>query len=494
MSKQQGAQQGAFRNLAVDLGSKHAGPALEVLLKMEKRRYKVRSARVFSTSGYIYSKKGVSSGTTIAEVFDLLSRLPNLKYLTVDFHHALPLHALCFLSQCPRLKELVLENVQLSGDCESQTKAETSPASGEEDVTFLVNNVLANSPALQELSLINCKGAPALETLFKSGLPNTLKKLTIGNTPIGTGMETIGLAMAQLGSNPNLLSLKLHDVPNLQDIHIQTLTATALASNNSNLTELEFTSNLLGAAAGQAIVQSLHDNCKLEHLKLHMDWEDCGAPVAEMLQTNTHLKQLDLRLYGDDDKVREDAILIAQALQQQDSSALRRLRLCMEMEPCEEDQAIVDAFDIALQSNLQLKYLELDDSIEDFPLPLTLRSKLKLNRSGAPKLWKRGHAATHEHFVQAITNQRDDLNTIFHILREEPTLICEALAGNSTEQSPTTSGTYSSEECSSDEDYPVKPNDLSPRSAVVSPKPSSKRPRKRRFFTRKVRSMFATSA
>ena len=44
----------------------------------------------------------------------------------------------------------------------------------------------------------------------------------------------------------------------------------------------------------------------------------------------------------------------------------------------------------------------------------------------------RRHQSSHTQFVRAIASQRDDLNTIYHILSNQPSLICTSMADTTT--------------------------------------------------------------
>ena len=188
----------------------------------------------------------------------------------------------------------------------------------------------------------------------------------------------------------------------------------------------------------------LEDRCPIETLKLHLDWENCGHSIARMLQSNKKMKHLDIRLYGDDENVRDDAILIARALRGGDkpsSPALRRLKISMEIDPGDapmddsnhdhnsETNAIMASFEQTLDTNETLRYLDLNDNVNAFPLPLSLETKLRLNRCGARKLLRRHGRAVHEEFVEALISEKDDLNTIFHILINQPNLVVSSSSG-----------------------------------------------------------------
>ena len=97
----------------------------------------------------------------------------------------------------------------------------------------------------------------------------------------------------------------------------------------------------------------------------------------------------------------------------------------------QDGKIVVAAFDDALETNDTLCSLELEDDLEGIPLPLSLRTKLLLNRCGARKLLRR-HQSSHAQFVRAIASQRDDLNTIYHILSNQPSLICTSMADTTT--------------------------------------------------------------
>lgn len=421
---------GSFRNLSVDLGCKNSREALEILLNME-RRSKVRSARVFTSTGYIsrhshntkHSKCESDSQTkALFQVFENLAKLPGLRHLTVNLHQHFPLEVLCSLLRSGCLKSLTIEYARLTG----LTMGGGCEPSEHEDITVRRNYYdegVSNSN-LQELTLLHCQGTCAIERLV-TGF-SQLKVLNIAYTPLCA----CGIVRSIVQS-PQLHSLKLRDVDGLTDDHIEVM-ALELADNasTSSLRKLEVTSNLLGSSAGQALAQMMFRNRTIISLTMDFDWEYCGKNIAEMLGANRKLRSLNLRLYGDDESVQADAILIAQVLQgcprkqQYSTCSLRHLRFCVEIEPAQAGQ-LISTLDGALESNDTLRSLKLDDNMEGIPLPLTLKTKLRLNSSGARKLL-RCHQSRHHQFVRAIISQRGDIHTIFHILSNQPSLIISA--------------------------------------------------------------------
>jgi hypothetical protein len=372
---------------------------------------------VFTTNGYVCGVASddlkviaarKTSGYFIAEILELLSRLPNLKHLTIDLHQTLPLQALCFIVNAPRLKSLHLENVQLIGSFN-----ETA-------------GILTKFAQWRELTLSHCRGSSALDLLLSVGLPSSLQKLTIANTCLGRTSDscTHETLKALVVANSQLQTLRLLDLPNIYDKHVHTLVQALASLHPICLQELEFTSNIAGQASGEALTRLLIEHpTQVERLRLHLDWESCGPTVAHLLLNAQHpLKDLDLRLYGDDTNVREDAMDIAETLALT-SASLKRLCLYMEMEPDKEvTDSIMEAFEDMLFTNDTLKCLVVHDGMEPYALPDAVSSKLKLNCSGAPKLWKRRDAASHAQFVQTLINQKDDIDTLFHILSNQPTL------------------------------------------------------------------------
>ena len=361
-----------FRQLSLDLSNEDAVPALEALLKLpvsfspvnhwsllgynivlltclsplflslsslsQKQRERVRSAHIFTQNGYIRisnSEQQLAQAATpkvplslpvmISQIFDMLSRLPNLKSVTVDMHHNVPLQALALLLQCPKLKTLQLAHVSLT-DILSAPSSIGNGSMTELDVDYILNSddddddddddeeadellmltttptthqnlvsdIFTQSSSLQELSLLRCRSVGGAIVRLLRGLSSSTKlsKLTVSSTPIGSTYPAAEATLRSIVHNASLASLTLSDVPGLLDEHMS-----VFAEASPALRTLEITSSVFGEGAGKVLVGQLlqHNLIAIETLKLHIDWEKSGLAVAKMLRSNMRLKQLDLR-------------------------------------------------------------------------------------------------------------------------------------------------------------------------------------------------------
>lgn len=101
---------------------------------------------------------------------------------------------------------------------------------------------------------------------------------------------------------------------------------------------------------------------------------------------------------------------------------LQKLRLCVEIDPERHNDPILEQIEQALESNETLQVVQIDDSVELFPLPASLETKLRLNQCGARTLL-RSEKAHGPALINATISQKDHIDTVFHILSNQPSLL-----------------------------------------------------------------------
>jgi len=120
-------------------------------------------------------------------------------------------------------------------------------------------------------------------------------------------------------------------------------------------------------------------------------------------------------------------VVIAKGLRKPTSDALmtpilQKLRLCVEIDPERHNDPILEQIEQALESNETLQVVQIDDSVELFPLPASLETKLRLNQCGARTLL-RSEQAHGPALINAMISQKDHIDTVFHILSNQPSLL-----------------------------------------------------------------------
>jgi Ran GTPase-activating protein (RanGAP) involved in mRNA processing and transport len=191
----------------------------------------------------------------------------------------------------------------------------------------------------------------------------------------------------------------------------------SLSRNSSSLTSLDLASDEIGANGARALAAALRVNSTLSSLNLRSnDIEDDGArALAAALQDNSSLTSLNL---GSNDIADDGGRALAAALQV--NSSLTSLDL--------EENAIGDdgaqALATALRVNSTFTYLDLDDNEREDEFQYLL----KLNRSGLRNLVKNESAKPKE-ILAAVERECDDLNHLFFLLRNIPTIMKDILGG-----------------------------------------------------------------
>lgn len=361
--------------------------------------------------------------------------------MIVDLRQTLPLETMVPLLNSKKLRSLQILQARLSlgHDAGIYDNEIDHGEVAERRRNDMVNVIRLSN--VQELSLLHCRGAGGVGLLL-AGLTQ-LKILKISNTAVNSTSESTRATLQALVQSPRLVSLKLRYVPALEKDHLTGMLQELQDSNGTTrLQELEVTSGCLEGPAGLAVSKMMLSNRTIQRLVLQVEWENCGRDIVSMLAINPTLTSLEVRLYGDDENVLEDALLIAKALRGKRVIAhgtsqkayskcpLRNLKLSVGLDLSEVDSfvvgSIVTSFDGALESNDTLRRLEVYNSLDFMSLPPSLKAKLLLNCCGASQLLHSKHQPSQAKFVKAMASPRNDLNTLYHILSNHPSLIIDA--------------------------------------------------------------------
>jgi len=477
--------------IVVDLGQSHkVCHALSLLASIPERQSKVKHAHVVcmeeplpklrrKNSKGKKSSKSKSLGTKeLTEVFKALGDLTNLTSLTIDLNYMmeLPIQVLFPILTCAaKLQSLEFRDVRFQSndwkeieslqslleECTSLKSMTISHVRGPPEI---MESLLLGPPALERIEVVSsavssccCRGRSCGETT--------------GNTSLCC-QEIQSRSLERIvKQSPRLKALHLVELPlgQISDEHVKAL-AMNLSWTTCTLQELSIVSSWLTATSGEAICHMMMLNESITRLQLHLDWEDHGPMVADMIRMNCALRSLDLRVYGDYDQVQDCLHDLALALYQipaekgtPTSSSLSELRMCFEFDP---DTLVKDkllkAFEKAIKTNDTLHELTLTDSLTKRQLNPSLQTKLTLNKLRVPQLL-RDTACTsecdcsntmqqqeqqqHEGLVNAIVAAKNDTNVVFHILSNCPSMIgpqeaaavCTATPSSSTSASKTNS-------------------------------------------------------
>mgnify|MGYP005844178289 CR=1 FL=1 len=378
----------------------------------------VKQADVHASFGKI-NEQFLYDSVRMISVFQMIGELPNLVSLQIDlgFAATMPLQALiCLFQENSKLKSLSMQNLQLEESCDETLKLEA---------------LLKKNHQLQKLRLANCQDSSAVSVLLSG--PRRLTSIELDNTSIASNKTSSIALIAEVIQSPKLKSLSLLNVPNFHDENAVAL-AVDLSLGKSCLKVLTIVSSVLGRKAGKAIAKMLHFNKILEKLCLHIDFDQVGFLMSNALEANSTLQGIDLRIFGDDDIASNTCLSIAKSLRSE-SSALRKLRLRLEIEPAKIEPSVLEEFQATFQTNNTLENIVLDDSMTRCRLPDSLKMKLALNRSGISKLLKADAIETanyYERVVEAMISEKDCLDVLFYTLSEVPALSVRACQANSS--------------------------------------------------------------
>ena len=436
-------------HIALDLSQSNTLEALESLSNMSKTMSKIKSASVYTSRPGVGIHPMMGDTPGIERIFGMLANMPNLKEVKVDLnrpHHFtgngdMTLRALTLLLRgAKNLQTLQLCQLDLrilasasscsgsgGGDQQQQQQQQQQPQPHRDAGAAVVeefSEVVAQLKHWRAFHVTNCTGrGMGLVMNLLAHRSNSLRVVRIVGTPL------LATTLPLLTARPRQLHvLSIKDVPEVTDGQVALL-ALNLAHPACALKELEIRSSALTEAAGEALVDMLWMNQSIEKLYLHLDCESLGVSIANCFCSNTTLRQVDLRCYGDDEAVSRSTVQIANALRH--NQTLQKMRLCLEIEPHEYQDDIVCAFQQALRPdhNTTLCELILDDGIQDYPLPPEIELALQLNRSGYASMVtsSQTNQVSMNQWVHALATRDIDTSTIYTILRGCPMLFSAAI-------------------------------------------------------------------
>ena len=445
--------------LHLDLSLPETLPALAALHSMKSRKQKIRYVSVCCGIEMNYTSSGISSSSTLVGVFTLLSSLPSLTSLTIDLgDRTLPLDALLvILRVASRLSQLTLKHVVLPGE------------RGQE----LHKTLQEHAWSLQRVVLDHCSGTASIQALMTQ--PPRLARLEV----IGTKISTMGTLTSQIlvaaVVGTSLTSLKLTDVPDVQDEHIVSWChAMVSTARPTNLQELLLNSVSLGVPAGDALEALLQQAPvwapQLTRVSLQLGTDAVwGKGMASVLASETcTLTHLQLWVTGNRQRsVDKQTVRLLRALRQSSSSS-RLQDLHIVQNPCSSSSAEVylpttttlpleeGCVSQALEETLQVNHTlgrvvlqnETHHGLMTYELPHSIEFKLTQNRVGLAALLYSTHPemtdeAFQQQYVSAVVDGKDDLDLVFLAVSNHPALALDVLAGceeTNTEAPEATSG------------------------------------------------------
>ncbi|CAB9508857.1 expressed unknown protein [Seminavis robusta] len=439
--------------ISVDLGMPQSAAALVSLHQTTRRKCRVKGAYVHTNSCIWYGPPKVDLKGLVG-VFVSLAKLPHLERVTVDLDNlVLPVTALTILLRdAPGLTELTLCHLALMGT--------------DEQFQQLAAVMERNATQLTHVTLVHCYDGTARLQRSLVNLP-ALEQITLKGTRVAPwsddgAVDDNGEMLVQWCKAPKLKLLELEDNANLRDEHLLYLCEYLSRPDlESNLNEFKLSSSVLdGEVAGNAILDMAMINTNIHKLTLKLSgcWKSCGASVASMIcaPSNNHLQNLVLGVYGGLPKtVVARSKKIFKALGSS-KCQLKRLRLYLDMDSVLDGPPVINelfgSVEKALQSNDRLKDLVLyDDCNQSMRLPSSVITKLQLNKSGIPRLLRRKNTNTRKFqasFVKAIVEHKEDINTVFYALLENPSVLLAGAPSSLPATSTTDSEDLSLDACS----------------------------------------------
>ena len=409
-------------SVVVDLGLKKHCSALPALLNIKSQSDKVTRAVVCSQYGTIQLNE-----SKLIHVFRNLGGLCNLKTLIIELGDSpLPIEALSRLLEGPnRLKSIYMKHVRITGGLDHFRDFEYK---------------LKGKRSLVDIRFRNCQCLPLLLGVCVKKA-DALQNIQISNSPIGGPNE--GLMFSSIAARAcNLKLINLECIPDISDSHIASL-CDELASPQSRLEVLSIISSKLGEQSGRELATMLLVNTSIKTLTLRISWGSCGFCMSEVLKFNTTLETLILQLNGDDGPSdASQAVLIAEALCQEPykcikerssfgTTSLKRLKLYLDIDQHEDQASIMAAFKKTLDCNETLETLVISDQIGRNKLTPAIHFRLRLNQSNVRNLFRRKYrmheesstaTTTDDDLNKAIISQKEDVNVIFYILQNDPSL------------------------------------------------------------------------
>ena len=498
-------------SIAVDLSQPGTLQALASLQDLPDRARKVKTARIYLSRPSMGIHHSLSQ-QDVVQIFGILATLPNMKQVQINLSRtdvelrpnmatrqwhggavtsiasmsvaasasaSISLEAFASLLAGSRLKSLHLQNVRV-------VFAHAANAVEELQSTMLEGLVEAaqGQNRLQEVSVIDCTGIGMglLISALTTHCP-CLDSLQIKGAPLGSAFNAMKSEALQ-SLRHRLHSLVLEDILDMNDHTLVALAGPQFLSHpKCHLKYLSIRSSTVTneQRVGETLAYMLANNRSLQHVTLHVDCERLGVALAEKYFSNYHstsrLKSLDLRCYGDDVDVLQDALDIAKALSTEindwakKSAGLEHLHLRLEMTPyfVEEHSTesptsrwvspimshqdivghsfLLGAFDEMVQNNESLQTLVLDDGgNQRYQLSAETNLKLKINQCG--------YSATSDgpspnHLLEALVAGKDNTEVSFYILSQHPDIIVDAACYDNTTKEKDTRQTIPPQETDS---------------------------------------------
>jgi hypothetical protein len=282
-----------------------------------------------------------------------------------------------------------------------------------------LKEVAATQHQMRQLTLDCARGIAGVQALVHH-LPSLVELRSHGTSLAATGHLSKEALLSLL--SPNLRCLVLEETPELDDAHCVVL-AEALSRPDCQLEELCLVSSISTNTSARAMTNMLLTNTSLAKVTLHIDSDQLGMWIAQVIRANTTLKQLHIRLYND---------VIARALQS--NQHLTHLRVRSEMDVELLPKELVTSFDQALQiPTVALQSLSVDDGVYRYPMPESLKLQMRLNQCGTRALLQQFHAVKPHQLVDALVNsvtsdqQQEKVDATFALLSQAPELILMAL-------------------------------------------------------------------
>ena len=411
-------------HICVDLASSKVEAALAALTKINKLGKKVRKATVHANTLVEHPGRFGRinfDAKHILYVFEVLAKLPNLKSLVIElnFHViSFPVSAILAIFRKKQLKRLTLKRLHLVGCREDMEE---------------LGQLASSQAALTSFTMDCCRGIGATRALVYR-LPN-VQDLRVSSTALAPGnlhkREAADLV------TPELRVLKLDDVPDIYGEDCVAL-AQALCDPKNQVEDFYLVSSMISEEATHAVTKALQNNTTLRNVTLHLDSEDAGYCMAEVVASNTTaLESIDIRLHNDVESVARACGQMAHALRTNTNVKSLRLRMDIELESLPE--CVVEAFESTLRTNTTLQFLSLDDGTYRYPLSPDMKLQLALNECGGRALLRQ-EQTTGEDMVEALiraAHKKDtahspnarhtSLDSTFYLLSSVPELALQAL-------------------------------------------------------------------
>lgn len=400
------------------------------------------------------------------DIFECIGNLPRIKTVSLSFRVpvALPIQAFTtFIQQAKSLETLYLSGLQLS-----IPKTTTASAAGDNnhhicrvdelihafrDAQLLKNLQLCRHRTIRgdATAKVNREMDPLL--LAVASLPN-LKWFHIDRTDIFSDQHTL-----ELVCRAPIQTLKIGTCERTVKLEQCLPRMTPSLEENGELKEL-IVHHILRDDALVAMADLIQHNTSLDKIALRIESDDFGAKLSDALRANTTLQSLDLNLLSRDRAgFRKNMAVIADALARNKQSALTTLKL-NGAKGIRSSGLILEPFLKMLQlHNYTLQSLEINRNA--VTLSADINFYLKLNRIGRRHLLRatqddgehydysdgvhgKAHTFYHHHrettlnsdngsqghclsfrneFANVLIQNKDDLRVLFYFISRNPLIL-----------------------------------------------------------------------